>query len=444
MDQQSNHSNYTALDFKRYYSGEMTEREMHALEKAALEDPFLSDALEGYEHANTPVEDIESIREKLARQDSNKRNVVTGAFSGWKWMRIAAILVVVLGAGMLVYRFNARNSEKILASNEPVNKSLKQDSVYQAGTARSNAPVVSIIQESSQANKPSTNLLKQSTTDPKDLAVLTTPEVKPVSPLESIKESAPVFENDNRRVESNADFKDMSGLEKIAKDKYRNVLTDTTSPGAYSKIPGKKTGPAPLLIEGKIVDNTGNAIPFATITDLNMKTVANSNEEGVFRLRSTDSNTMAKISAVGYNTRQQTLQTKNQQTIVLEPSDQQLSEVVVTASGIGKTKKQNASVSKIESKEIAGELSMARPVNGWISYQQYLSDSMRVILDEKDTRCKGTVVLDLTINKKGRPEKIKVIQSLHKACNREAIRLIENGPSWIISGQRQAQVTVNF
>ena len=52
-------------------------------------------------------------------------------------------------------------------------------------------------------------------------------------------------------MESNADFKDMSGLEKIAKDKYRNVLTDTTSPGAYSKIPGKKTGPAPLLIEDR-------------------------------------------------------------------------------------------------------------------------------------------------------------------------------------------------
>ena len=38
---------YTAADFERYHSGKMSAGEMHALEKAAMEDPFLADALEG-------------------------------------------------------------------------------------------------------------------------------------------------------------------------------------------------------------------------------------------------------------------------------------------------------------------------------------------------------------------------------------------------------------
>jgi hypothetical protein len=118
--------------------------------------------------------------------------------------------------------------------------------------------------------------------------------------------------------------------------------------------------------------------------------------------------------------------------------------VVVTASGSQKNKKQNAAVRKVEAKEIAAEVTMATPVNGWIAYQEYLSDSIRVIPDQKGVPCKGAVILSIRISKKGRPEKIRVIQSLFKTCDQEAIRLIETGPSWIISNERQARVTVNF
>ena len=38
---------YSATDIQKYLKGELSAREMHELEKAALEDPFLADALEG-------------------------------------------------------------------------------------------------------------------------------------------------------------------------------------------------------------------------------------------------------------------------------------------------------------------------------------------------------------------------------------------------------------
>ena len=43
----SNGYNYTAKDFERYHNGGMTAAEMHQLEKAALNDPMLADALDG-------------------------------------------------------------------------------------------------------------------------------------------------------------------------------------------------------------------------------------------------------------------------------------------------------------------------------------------------------------------------------------------------------------
>ena len=39
-------------DIERYRKGELTPSEMHALEKKALSDPFLADALEGASEIN--------------------------------------------------------------------------------------------------------------------------------------------------------------------------------------------------------------------------------------------------------------------------------------------------------------------------------------------------------------------------------------------------------
>ena len=50
MTDHSKYNNgFTAGDFERYHNGSMSPLEMHQLEKAAMEDPFLADALEGYE-----------------------------------------------------------------------------------------------------------------------------------------------------------------------------------------------------------------------------------------------------------------------------------------------------------------------------------------------------------------------------------------------------------
>ena len=51
-EQRKNNTPYTLLDIEQYLQGKLSPAEMHALEKAAVQDPFLADAIEGYQSAD--------------------------------------------------------------------------------------------------------------------------------------------------------------------------------------------------------------------------------------------------------------------------------------------------------------------------------------------------------------------------------------------------------
>ena len=70
--QSSKNKEYTAADIERYHAGSMPAEQMHALEKAAMEDPFLADALEGYLFTKTPAADVQKIRERLIGNEQAK------------------------------------------------------------------------------------------------------------------------------------------------------------------------------------------------------------------------------------------------------------------------------------------------------------------------------------------------------------------------------------
>ena len=53
------------------------------------------------------------------------------------------------------------------------------------------------------------------------------------------------------------------------------------------------------------------------------------------------------------------------------------------------------------------------------------------------------MVLTLLVNRDGRPFHIKVKKSLCESSDKEAIRLVQEGPDWTY-GNKQAEVTVKF
>ena len=63
--------------------------------------------------------------------------------------------------------------------------------------------------------------------------------------------------------------------------------------------------------------------------------------------------------------------------------------------------------------------------------------------DETCAQVKGKVVLTFLVNRDGRPFHIKVKKSLCESSDKEAIRLVQEGPDWTY-GNKQAEVTVKF
>lgn len=84
-----------------------------------------------------------------------------------------------------------------------------------------------------------------------------------------------------------------------------------------------------------------------------------------------------------------------------------------------------------------------KPVMGMKQYKKYLKKNLIHPTDEACAKVKGKVVLTFRVNKEGRPYFIRVKESLCKSLDKEAIRLILEGPDWTY-GNKIAEVTVKF
>jgi TonB family protein len=64
------------------------------------------------------------------------------------------------------------------------------------------------------------------------------------------------------------------------------------------------------------------------------------------------------------------------------------------------------------------------------TYQQYLIDSLRYPKKAAKAKIKGTVTLQFIVGKNGEISQVKVIKSIGYGCDKEAIRLLKEGPTW--------------
>lgn len=124
---------YTAKDIERYHRGKMTAAEMHALERAALNDPMLADALEGYIHTTTAAADLQHLQGRLQQRIEEKKEQKKAFFLTNQWMKIAALFVLIAGGGWLVFRTLSNNGTDMATFNaetmENRNGTMAADSV---------------------------------------------------------------------------------------------------------------------------------------------------------------------------------------------------------------------------------------------------------------------------------------------------------------------------
>src|SRR5580692_3545507 len=87
-------------DVRKYLNGELSTSEMHQLEQAALDDPFLADGLEGLTVAPAAgiTRDMEELRARLQQRVGRKKT----RFVPLAW-RVAAAVILLLGLGFMAW-----------------------------------------------------------------------------------------------------------------------------------------------------------------------------------------------------------------------------------------------------------------------------------------------------------------------------------------------------
>jgi hypothetical protein len=115
MAEEKNIINYTAADIEKYWKGALSAAEMHAMEKAAMDDPFLADALEGYKNINLGEAGLDTLRDKLDKRVAAVVPILNLKRKRFTWVRAAAAIIIIVGLGLLVQQlvFNDRNKSSL-------------------------------------------------------------------------------------------------------------------------------------------------------------------------------------------------------------------------------------------------------------------------------------------------------------------------------------------
>ena len=191
------------------------------------------------------------------------------------------------------------------------------------------------------------------------------------------------------------------------------------------------------IFRGRVTDAYNNPLPFTNITNTEDNIGTYSDAKGYFNLVSSDSVLIVKISSIGFKTNNVKLHdTIANNQVFLEEDRSGLAEVVISNKKINSNRSGNTMV-----------LEEPEPADGWSNFDIYLANNLKIpeSFKDKQTATSGEVELSFDVTKEGEPINIKVKKSLCETCDKEAIRLIKEGPKWKRKTKKgKATVTVSF
>lgn len=408
------HINYSAGDIARYHRGEMSPPERHAIEKAALDDPFLADALEGYAYSTSPAQEIAALKAALDQRTGKQR---TGVFfmsgsSRNTWLKMAAMFVLLAGIGLFIVRssLNNKNGEVAIV---PVKKTQTEqpaaapektrDTGFSGLTKTVSSPTVSqpIHADTDQSSTQSSRNF-----DYRSNKVAKQPAVK-VSPNDYM-----VALDANKKAEGEQAT--------IQEDKFSITenKVDVVAAAPQNKAPVSQGYLNFKEIKGSVTNENGQPLPYASVSVNGTRLRTITDKEGNFTLPATDTAKLLTANAVGYEMAFVPVTKADKNVIVLKESPA-LSEVVVTGQAQGRKKAPSQFI--VDS----GDL---EPEEGWIQYNEYVESKLKPIVAK--TKERREVSLSFEVNDMGEPVNITVENSQCPQCNDQAIKLLREGPKW--------------
>ena len=372
-----------------YIQGLRKGKEAQRLEKESMKDPFLADAIDGYNQVEGNHEQrIEQLRIQISARSTKKRNTYAIIWS------VAACLVI--GFGISSYFLFLKETP------EPVIPIIPQKEIALVPTKTKT--------DSTPISPVSTKQAEKKDIIAKSRTTISKPPSAPITTMPMEEET--------------------SGQMVAATDEEVIMTTGASDPESVKKMRIAKMAVIPTndIIKGKVTDQKGEPLIGASVMykGTNIGTVTDVN--GEFSLLKKAENKQLTAQYIGYDPVEVPVDTSRTMLIAMNEDQKGLSEVVVVGHGVNKK---------------ANKDNTPQPVDGKRKYLKYLKKNLVRPTDETCAQVKGKVVLTFLVNRDGRPFHIKVKKSLCESSDKEAIRLVQEGPDWTY-GNKQAEVIVKF
>lgn len=452
---------------RKYLNGELNAKAMHQLEHDALDDPFLMDALEGYEMSGKDEQgNLNELAGRLQQRTTEKK----GRVISWKVWSIAASVLVVLTIGGLWLKNSSTTTEKERVADvvqtpqadktqvvppkdtviAPVPPATHPDALIAQNVKP--APVVKEAIKHSVV-KPSDNAVYQqeiSATDNKQAAAAPVTDhsfdkAKQPNPPVVLREII-IGANKPDNTQQLSEAVVMGYTSQSKKDSVDNAIAmrreKTARYSASSILPGKVDGLTVIPADPKsqaeasritgIIISKGDGSPVIgaaiRIKGTNKSTVTDTN--GKFALPASPTNNKNEtldIASIGFERKQVSAKVGDSLKVELKDASNSLNEVVVT--GYGSKKDDDATEPTVQN---------AHPQNNWSGFKKYLQSN--AVLPDGTI---GNVNVSFTVEADGSLSDFKIKKSLNAIADQKAIDLIKNGPSWIGNNNHKAEtVTV--
>lgn len=378
-----------------YIQGLRKGKEAHRLEKESMKDPFLADALDGFQQVQGDhASKIEQLRQQVSSRTSRQRRM-----SAWGWS-VAACLLVGVGVGGYYLLFLQKDID-----------------IQKVETLVRTTPVIQLED--------------------------TLPAITGKDTVQAI-----IPKQDHRRdiiaKVQEPPLEEMDALEMKEIQVTPNKIQVASSTTPQTQIKLSQPAAQKEIVQGKVIDENGEPIIGASVyyKGTNIGTITDTN--GEFSLKKNNRNQVLTAQYIGYDSVNLPIDSSRNMLIAMNTDKTKLEEVVVI--GYGRQKKSTLTGRSIEtnfSSKVPNNTKDKEPVPliGKKEFKKYLKENLIRPTDEACKGCEGKVTVTFFVDSNGKPQHIIVTESLCESADKEAIRLIQEGPKWTVS---QLPVTVEI
>lgn len=425
MQQQNNHIKSVADPelIRRYLAGELDNKAMHALERQALDDPFLAEALEGFEqHAPDQRVHLADLSKRLdQRVQPAKRKVIPMYI---RWAAAAAVCFVV--GSSIIWLWPARNQDEI-AKVDVKTDTLIPGEISATVQVPESATMFKKNMDNRKSERPSVAPAPEIAPAPQPQAEEAKAEPAPAAMAaadvpKASRLAAPVAKD----IAIAADTVGVIASQNF----YKSFDTDDMAVTARGV---RKTSALESVfeqnrIQGRVLNVHGDS-GIANVTVSMGAVGTTTDQEGYF-----------SIPATGLMAKSKKMRSNQQLVTAYAPGYQSYSQNYHGGAFVRLQLKRTTDTSTT----VYSNSNEPSPMGGFVQFETYLTKNIQY---PAGLTVSGRVRVQFYVQQDGSLTDFRVLKKLQPECDQEAIRLIKAGPAWLPAANGKAvkvRVDVKF